>query len=368
MAVAQLWQWQFADVDARPRKLDKVQVEFSAIEGWANDDHAAAFAVFRKPCMLSKSKKAAPKTSSGMRAVCELARLLDEKLSRKDARRFFEANFTPYLVKRPEKGALLTGYYEPEIKGSLTPSEKYSIPIYAKPDDLVLAKTLSDRGSLPTELTAARLTPEGPKPYYTRKEIELGALKGRGLEIVYVSNAFEAFMMQIQGSGLIRLPNGKTFRIGFAAKNGHPYSSIAQVLIDRGVITKEKASAQALGAWIRANPKQGRELMWENKSYPFFEKLDVDAPRGSMTLPLVPGRSLAVDPRYHQLGMPIWVSAPTLTDARGKKVERLMVAHDTGSAIRGPVRGDFFWGSGAKAGKFAGRTKHLCDFYVFVPK
>ena len=177
--------------------------------------------------------------------------------------------------------------------------------------------------------------------------------------------------MQIQGSGLIRLPDGKGLRIGFAGKNGHPYTSIGKILIERGILQAAGASLQTVLDWMRADPERGRKLMWENKSYPFFQVLEKtehgEGPHGALGLPLTPGRSLAVDPRYHQLGLPIWISAPELKDGKGHRVERLMIAQDTGSAIRGPVRGDIFWGSGAKAGRVAGETKHPCDFYVLIP-
>lgn len=376
MSASDLWQWQFSSAEAAaPLRLEKKQVDFTAIDGWAQDDHAAAFATFRKSCRRLLTPKAFQNAGEreiqvdpAVKAVCEVALLLNEKLSRDDARQFFEANFTPYLVKRPEKGAMLTGYFEPEIKGSLTQTKEFSVPIYSKPDDLVLLTSSTDRAKLPADLTAARVTPEGPKPYYTRKEIDQGVLRGRGLEIAYVSDAYEAFVMQVQGSGLIRLPDGGSIRIGFTAKNGHPYTSIGKLLIERGALMAESSSMQSVVAWLRSDPERAKELMWENKSYPFFQKLEGDAPRGAMGLPLMPGRSLAVDPRYHNMGMPIWVAAPELKDMQGKPVKRLMVAQDTGSAIRGQVRGDFFWGSGPKAGKFAGETKHLCDFYVLVPK
>jgi len=377
MVAADLWQWQFSGAEAAGLKPpEKTPVEFAAIDGWAQDDHAAAFAAFRKSCRRLLAPKTDQKPGESViqadpavKAVCEVALLLNEKLSRDDARLFFEANFAPHLVKRPAKGALLTGYFEPEIKGSMTPSKEYSVPVYRRPDDLVLLTAATSRAGLPSELTAARLTPEGPKPYYTRREIDEGVLKGRGLEIAYVPDAYEAFVMQVQGSGLIRLADGQCIRIGFAGKNGHPYTSIGKLLVERGALVAETSSMQSLMAWLRSDPQRGRELMWENKSYPFFEVLEgAKGPQGAMTLPLTPGRSLAVDPRYHKMGMPIWVAAPDLKDMRGTPVKRLMVAQDTGSAIRGPVRGDFFWGSGQAAGKFAGETKHLCDFYALIPK
>jgi membrane-bound lytic murein transglycosylase A len=366
MSANALWQWQFSNAEAAPSlALEKRPVEFSEINGWAKDDHAAAFKTFRLSCRrLLRSGKDTPE----IKAVCELARMLPDTLSRADARSFFEANFTPHLVSRPDDSAILTGYFEPEIHGSLTPSEKFNVPVYAKPDDLTLITNAVDRGDLPAELTAARMTPEGPQPYYTRQEIDEGVLKGRGLEIAYISDPYEAFIMQVQGSGVILLENGKKLRIGFAGKNGHPYTSIGKVLTERGVFESGMASMPRILSWMRSKPVQAREVMWENKSYPFFHKIKGHAARGAMALPLTPKRSLAVDPRYHRLGMPIWVSAPEFNYNNHKGIARLMIAQDTGSAIRGPVRGDFFWGTGQAAGKLAGRMKHTCDFYVFIPK
>lgn len=369
MTGANLWQWQFSDAEAGKRlSLEKQLVEYSAIEGWGEDDHAAAFAAFHKSC--GRLRSLAPSEENVM-AVCDLAAMLGGKLAKDDARRFFEANFKPYIVKRPETGAMLTGYYEPEVKGALKPQGPFQVPIYAMPQDLVLVRKAADRKALPVELTAARATAEGLVPFFTRREIEEGALSGRGLEIAYLSDPYEAFVMQVQGSGLIRLPDGKGLRIGFAGKNGHPYTSIGKILIEKGELPAGAASLDAVLRWLRADPERGRKLMWENKSYPFFRVLETtehgEGAHGSLGLPLTPGRSLAVDPRYHQLGLPIWVSAPELKDEKGRLIKRLMIAQDTGSAIRGPVRGDLFWGSGEKAGSFAGQTRHLCDFYVLIP-
>ncbi|WP_088348414.1 MULTISPECIES: MltA domain-containing protein [Rhodomicrobium] len=369
MAGANLWQWQFSDAEAKGLKsFDKTPLEFAAVPGWADDDHAAAFAAFRKSCgkLLTDAKE-----GDRIKPACELATMLPEKLRREDARQFFENNFKPHLVKRPSTGAMLTGYFEPEIKGSLTPTPEYKIPIYALPSDLTLIRQPSDRGTLAADLTAARATAGGLVPYYTRQEIEQGALAGRGLEIAYLADPYDAFVMQVQGSGMIRLPDGKTLRVGFAGKNGHPYSSIGKILVQAGQLQATSASLDQLLTWLRADPERGRQMMWENKSYPFFRVLDPseagEGPHGALGLPLMPGRSLAVDPRYHALGTPIWVSAPDMKDAKGKPIARLMVAQDTGSAIRGPVRGDFFFGSGDAAGRSAGVTKHICDFTVLIP-
>jgi len=371
MAATALWEWQHADAAAGPRlATEKTKVEFAQLEGWDKDDHRPAFAAFRKSCGKVLSREQGAK--SALTDVCKLAVMLTTKLSADDARLFFEANFEPHLITRPEKGAMLTGYFEPEVKGSLKPTKQFATPIYAKPDDLVLLTRVANREALPADLTAARVMAEGPVPYFTRREIEEGALKGRGLEIVYIADPYEAFVMQIQGSGLVRLPDGKGLRIGFAAKNGHPYTSVGKLLVERGELQSQSASLDAVIAWLRADKIRGQELMWENKSYGFFRMLSTseaqEGPQGALQLPLSPGRSLAVDPRYHELGAPIWVAAPTLNDMQRKPLARLMVAQDTGSAIKGPVRGDIFWGSGEDAGKIAGRTKHICDFYVLMPR
>src|SRR5262249_29480675 len=154
------------------------------------------------------------------------------------------------------------------------PAGKFQIPIYKMPDDLTMIKSPAERGTLSADLTAARITPSGPVPYYTRQEIDQGALRGKGLEIAYLADPYETFVMQIQGSALIRLPDGQALRIGFAVKNGHPYTSIGKILIERGVFQAASASLQSMLDWMRADPERGRKLMWENKSYPFFRVLE----------------------------------------------------------------------------------------------
>jgi membrane-bound lytic murein transglycosylase A len=376
MTGAELWEWQHSDAIAGPRlTVEKTKIDFAALDGWEKDDHRAAFATFRKSCarVLSRHDDKDEEPTEGLAGICKIAVMLPEKLSAQDAKLFFEQNFDPHLIKRPQTGAMLTGYFEPEVKGSLAPTAQFNTPIYAKPDDLVLLTRVANKApTLPADLTAGRKVADGMVPYYTRQEIEQGVLNGRGLEIAYLSSPYEAFVMQIQGSGLIRLPDGKGLRIGFAGKNGHPYTSVGKLLIDRGEMQAHAASMDAIMNWMQVNKQRGKELMWENKSYPFFRVLSTseaqEGPQGAMQLTLSPGRSLAVDPRYHELGMPIWVSAPELKDAQGKQVMRLLIAQDTGSAIKGPVRGDLFWGSGAAAGKIAGVTKHVCDFYTLMPK
>lgn len=366
----ELWQWQFGASGSLKRvTFEQTAIAFSDIPAWDADDHSAAFGAFRRSC---EQLIAAPGLNADMAALCKAASELPTELSAADARRFFEANFTACLITRPPDGAIVTGYFEPELEGSRQMGGGFDVPVYALPDDLVLITDgIAAEGPL-KDLTAARQTLEGLTPYFTRQEIEEGALAGRGLEICYLADACEAFVMHVQGSGRIRLPDGDVLRIGFAGKNGHPYMSIGKLLIECGELDPAKASLERLLYWLRADPERARRLMWENKSYIFFrvlEDLDAgDGPRGAHGVALTPGRSLAVDPRYHQLGLPIWVSAPSLQDDAGRAFNRLMIAQDTGSAIRGPVRGDIFWGSGPDAGRIAGETKHICDFYRLIPK
>ncbi|MBX2805437.1 MAG: MltA domain-containing protein [Hyphomicrobiales bacterium] len=291
--------------------------------------------------------------------------------SQSGAREFFEKFFTPYLIERPSEGALVTGYFEPELSGALKPDDQHNVPVYALPDDLVMLDAQTDRASLPDDLTAARKGLNGLVPYYTRQEIEQGVISGRGLEIAWLADLHDAYVMQVQGSGLLNLPDGEQVRVGFTGKNGHPYTSVGKILIERGMLSAENATLDKVLEWLRANPAEGRSVMWRNRSYPFFRIIDSDeaanGPIGSMGAPLSKGRSLAVDPRFHRLGLPIWVSAPELQDGRDQHFQRLMIAQDSGSAIRGPVRGDIFWGSGSEAGRKAGATKHICDFTVLIP-
>jgi membrane-bound lytic murein transglycosylase A len=217
-----------------------------------------------------------------------------------------------------------------------------------------------------------RKTTKGLEPFATRAEIEQGALKGHGLELMYLEDPVDAFFMQVQGSGRIKLRDGATVRLNYDGKNGYPYTSIGRYLVDKGFFTAEEITLQRLRAFLRADPHRGREVMWQNKSFVFFRELDpaiaADGPLGAQSVPLTPGRSLAVDVGVHTLGLPVYVVAPSLAHGeRGGAFNRLMVAQDVGSAIKGPERGDIFFGSGAAAGKLAGTTRHPGNLFVLLP-
>jgi membrane-bound lytic murein transglycosylase A len=262
---------------------------------------------------------------------------------------------------------MVTGYYEPEVNGSREQGGKYQVPVYARPDDLITLKPDTERARWNTEITGTIAGAPKQRPYYTRAEIDAGALEGRGLELLWLDDPVELFFMQIQGSGRVRLTDGSMVRLGYAGKNGHSYTSIGKRLLEMGERGPERLTMDGIKEWLRADPERGRALMQENKSYVFFVEFTGDGPVGAQGVVLTPGRSLAVDTAYHKLGAPVYVTAPDLAPD-GKPFRRLMIAQDVGSAIRGPERGDIYFGSGDAAGAIAGRTKHAARFYVLLPK
>jgi membrane-bound lytic murein transglycosylase A len=304
--------------------------------------------------------------------ICAAAMALGDSLDRDAARAFFEANYTPHRIKGSPEPGFVTGYYEPEVRGSRERSGAFMVPVYGRPDDLITLAPETERARFNDRITGMRQTPQGQVPYYTRQEIHAGALEGRGLELLYLDDPVELFYMQVQGSGLVRFAGGSSVRLTYAGKNGHPYTSIGKLLIARGEITSDAMSMAVVKAWLRADPERARALMEENRSYVFFRELDAkesaDGPLGADGVQLTPGRSLAVDTAYHRLGLPVFVTGPDIAAPDGAPFRRLMIAQDVGSAIRGPGRGDIFWGTGAAAGAIAGSTRHKASFTLLLPK
>jgi membrane-bound lytic murein transglycosylase A len=340
---------------------------FDEIKGWNDDDQSEAFETFLKSCRRSKTLAETPPCVEAMAMAAQ------GPVSREAARAFFEKYYTPFEVGVESKPGLLTGYYEPEVEGSRERTEKFKVPVYRRPGDLVAVKPDELRGTYNEELTAMRKTDGELVPYYTREEIDEGALDGQDLEIVYLADPVELFFLQVQGSGRVRLPDGTVLRLGYAGKNGHPYASIGKLLLERGEGKPGKMSMQAIKAWLRADPERAKKLMWENPSYVFFEERPEGeaglGPVGAQGVALTPGRSIAVDPSYNALGTPIFVvAANDLKEEDGTPFERLMIAQDVGSAIKGPERGDIFFGSGDEAGERAGTTAVSGDFIVLKPK
>jgi membrane-bound lytic murein transglycosylase A len=346
---------------------------FDQLDGWASDDHAAALATFLRSCgpVIAKAERDG-RAADPLVAVAKAALAAGDVHEAGAARIFFERAFAPHRVRHDGPAGLLTGYYEPVLDGSRTPGGPYKVPIYRRPPELVNLVEEAQRGAVPPgTLTHARKTATGTEPYFTRAEIEGGALEGRGLEFLWLTCPVETFMMHIQGSGRIRLPDGTLIRITYDGKNGHPYTSVGRHMIDSGQFPADEMSLQAMKDWLKADAERGRKTMQVNTSFIFFRELfgaEAESAMGVMEIPLTPGRSLAVDTAYHEIGTPVWVEAPTLTHVTGGGYRRLMIAQDVGSAIKGPERGDLYFGSGDEAGRLAGVTKHNGSYIVLLPR
>lgn len=304
---------------------------FDALDGWADDDHSAAFSVFLNTC--------ADFDGPDWRALCAVAQAHDPKA----ARSFFELFFRPILIDDGQD-AMFTGYFEPELEGARAPSDRYKYPVFKLPPE-------------------ARSTSK----WHSRRQIlTSGVLENRGLEIAWVDDPVELFFLQIQGSGRIRMPDGRMVRVGFGGANGHPYRSIGVELVRRGIYNAHQVSATVIKNWVRKNPEAGRELLFHNPSYVFFREVSSVAahkgPLGAMNRSVTEMRSIAVDPRYTPLGAPVWVEKDGSDPMR-----RLMIAQDTGSAIKGAQRADIFFGTGDVAGQAAGRLRDPGRMVVLMP-
>jgi membrane-bound lytic murein transglycosylase A len=340
---------------------------FADLAGWREDDHAAAFSTFVGSCEAilgdrPPSRPAQP-PSDALSSVCRRA-VAAGLLDRAAARAFFEANFQPASVG----AGVLTGYYEPEIEGSRTRTARFDTPLLARPDDLVTIPDGETLPGVPAGLGGARRAGEGYAPYFDRAAIEDGALAGRGLELVWAERV-DAFFVHIQGSTRVRLTDGTRLRLAFDGRNGRKFTGVGRLLVERRAFAAGAASMAAIRDWLARNPEEGRALMRRNESYIFFrtdEALsEADGPLGAQNVPLTPGRSIAVDFARWSYGLPFWL------DGRfpdGAPIRKLVVAQDTGSAILGEARGDYFAGTGDAAGALAGGMKQRTGFTVLLPR
>lgn len=354
------------------------KIKFSQIEGWGDVDKTKSLMAFLRSCAQMKQDNRAfsknPRfggTYNDWRQVCNLSEQLGKNPAPAKITRFFQDNFTPLRVNDPDrKEGLFTGYFEPIVKGNLKRSPEYQIPIYSRPDDLVVFSKVQEQKS---GLRYGRLVGGKPTAYFTRQEIEQGLFKGKNLEIVWLKSLADAFFMQVQGSGRVELPDGSVIRLAYAGKTGLPYTAIGAVLIVDGELEKAAVSMQSIRKWILQNPSKAQNLMWKNKSFVFFRRLpEIDpslGPVGAQLVNLTPKTSLAIDRRYWSLGTPVWLdTAISLDETNTSQTWRsLLVAQDTGSAIRGFSRGDVFWGSGEKAAIIAGQMKAAGKMIVLLP-
>jgi membrane-bound lytic murein transglycosylase A len=342
-------------------------VGWEELPGWNRDDAAEAFAAFRAGCAVLRSR--AP-----WQAACAQAFAEPPALPTAAARAFFERHFQPWRVTttdasgaRVETGQI-TGYFEPVLRGSRKRDARYTVPLYGVPDDLVTIDLGELYPSLQGERVRGRLVGKRVVPYPDRAGIVRGE-GPRGKELVWVDSAVDAFFLQIQGSGRVRLPDGQTIRIAYADQNGHPYRAIGRVLVERQELTVEQATAPGLRAWLAANPARADEILSANPSFVFFrEEALTDpsrGPRGALNVPLTAGRSIAVDPRNLPLGAPVFLATQ---HPDGQALERLVMAQDTGGAIRGIVRADYFFGLGPVAGDQAGRMRAQGRMWLLWPR
>ncbi|MCU0804734.1 MAG: MltA domain-containing protein [Burkholderiales bacterium] len=335
---------------------------FADLPGWGADSVARAWAAFLASCRAVRFQAA-------WQSVCsDAAKQADP--SDADVRRFFEANFVPHRVANGDgtTQGLVTGYYEPLLRGSRTKAAPFVHPLYAPPEDLLVIDLTAVNPDLKNMRLRGRLEGRRVVPYYTRAEIDGGVAPVAGKEIVWVDDPIEAFFLQIQGSGRVKLENGELLRVGYADQNGHPYQSIGRWLVDKGELQLSEASMQGIQKWARTNPQRLSELLNQNPSYVFFRELPSadGGPPGAQGVPLTPERSIAVDPRFVPLGAPVWLA--TTRPNSTVPLERLVIAQDTGGAIRGAVRADFFWGFGPDAGREAGRMRQQGRLWVLLPK
>jgi len=362
-----------ADISGGNLSLDRTT--FGQLPGWKADTLSEALPAFLRSCAKLKALppdrrlKPAIKTTlvSQWLPICAAAAGVPQGNETK-ARYFFEIYFTPYRASNYSRAqGLFTGYYEAELRGAWRPDTTYRYPIYAHPKDLVSINLGKFKPKWGGEVIAGRLLKNKIVPYATRADINDGVLKGKQLELLWVDSAIDAFFLHIQGSGRVVLPDGSQIRIGFAGRNGHPYTAIGRDLVGRGILSSGNVSMQTIRAWLQANPLAGAELMNKNKSFIFFRIQEKDGPIGAQGVTLTPGRSLAIDRRHIPYGVPIWLNT-TLPGKSGGPLRRLVIAQDTGSAIKGPVRGDLFLGYGTSAGNMAGRMKQSGTYYLLLPK
>jgi membrane-bound lytic murein transglycosylase A len=360
------------------------RVTFDALVGWSEDSVSDALSAWQRSCWaLLEMPLAAPigpianrssgslQTVAGVAAdwaaTCQALAALPDG-DDQALRDFITTNMTPVAVLQGnEEAGLFTGYFEPVLSGARQRSDEFAVPLYGLPDDRIRV----DLGAFDTDLKGrqviGKLVDGTIVPYDTRGEIDAGALEDRAEPVFWLSNALDAFILHVQGSARIDLPDGSQARVGFAGHNGHGYRSIARWLIDQGELEAHAASFENIGVWMAAHPDRSTALLAVNPRYIFLREIFGEGPVGATGVPLTARRSLAVDPAAVPLGIPIWLDADPVGDGSGDPIRRLMVTQDTGAAIKGAVRGDFYWGSGAGAGQIARRMSSTGRYYVLLP-
>lgn len=352
-------------------KLGVKEVSYNELPGWGQDSLVEVYSALIKSCSkISASSlpmigdKKVGSWEPFYKALTDL-----KSPTSIEIQELFQNYLIPYQVHvGPQSEGLFTGYYEPQLRGSRIKTEIYNVPIYARPTDLIM---IEDLGIFRNECEGIRIAGYNEKghlkPYPTRAEIENGALEGRGLEIVWVDDFVDAYFMAIQGSGCVLFEDNSKIHLGYAGTNGHAYTSIGKLLVMQEEFTPETISMQSIREWLAKNPAKAKALLQQNKSFVFFQNRPEGGPVGAQGLPLTAKRSLAVDRTYIPLGVPLWLDIEHPNTSQ-EKLQRLVIAQDTGGAIKGPIRGDFYWGAGSEAGVLAGVMKSKGSYYIFLPR
>ncbi len=375
LTVFSLWK-----IKPKTTEIQLNPVSFSNLPGWKKGDLRTSFAAFQTSCNVFLSMN--PDKAVGSQFIhlkardwlpaCQAAMQPNGPHTRKQIKDFFETWFdvVEFYDGKPVQG-LFTGYYMSSLKGSLTKTEKYNVPIYGVPDDLVSMQLNRFDPTLQSRKFVGRVDEKHQFiPYHTRAEIDNGALSGKAQVIAWVDSQVERLFLEIQGSGVIEFPDGSLLFVGYVAENGEPYRSVASVLIKQGVMTRDNASMQHISRYLKEHPEQVSSVLNQNKSFVFFGKSKKNEAYGSQGTTLTPGYSMAVDLKWVPMGTPVWLNTtrPELHTEKTHPFQRLMIAQDTGGAIRGAVRGDVYWGPGIKAVTIAGKMKNPGQYWMLLPK
>lgn len=339
---------------------DWASVPLSATAG--AEDWQASWRAWLQGCQALQKK-------TEWQAVCQLAQAVNAA-DVVAIQTYWRQNFNVYQATQvsAESSGLITGYYQPVLRGAIRPDSRYAVPLYQVPPDLIQVNLAGLYPELKFKRLRGRVQGQSLVPYYSRADIEQTPSPLAGNELLWVEDAVEAFFMQVQGSGVVMLDSGERVHVGYADQNGHPYQSIGRLLVERGALTASEASMQGIKAWGQQHPEQLRELLNSNPSYVFFKRLPagLSGPLGALGVPLTAGRSIAVDPAYIPLGAPVWMQ--TSYPNSSQPLQQLMLAQDTGGAIKGGVRADVYWGEGESAGKLAGAMRQTGQLWVWLPK
>lgn len=347
----------------RPESGVGKTIAFSKLAGWQQDKHAQAWLAWRKSCQKLGKK-------SNWVTVCDAANVIDNPTDQQ-AKEFFETYFNAHILigQKGRREGLITGYYEPLLKGSWQKNKRFRFPLYRTPEDLLIVDLGKLYPALKGKRVRGRLQGNKVIPYFSRGQIDGDTQPLNGQELLWVDDIDAAFFLQIQGSGRVRMQDGSIVGVGYANQNGHAYVSIGKRLIQMGELKREDVNLFSIKSWLKQNPNRAQDLFNENPSYVFFA-LRKDAktgPMGSLNVPLTAERSLAIDPKFIDLGAPIWLNTSYPDDDK-KKLQRLVMAQDTGGAIKGQLRADLFWGEGARAEQMAGNMKQRGELYILLPK